>query len=63
MKYREVEKILKANGWVLVRINGSHHQFKKADVNFLAVVPNHCSKDISIGVVRNLEKGTGLSFR
>ncbi|MCR5587783.1 MAG: type II toxin-antitoxin system HicA family toxin [Lachnospiraceae bacterium] len=63
MNFRKVEKILKKDGWKLVRVTGSHYQYKKVGVNELAVVPNHNGKDLSIGVLRNLEKVTGLSLR
>lgn len=63
MTFKKVEKILVKNGWVRVRTNGSHVQFKKEGFNFVATVPYHGSKDISIGVLLHLEKGTGLSFR
>ena len=62
MTYRQVDKILKSNGWQLVRVKGSHHQYKKAGVDFCASVPNHSGKDLSIGVLKGLERGTGLSF-
>ena len=62
MRYREVERVLRNNGWILVRINGSHHLFKHPHINYLAVVPNHGSADVSLGVLRSLQKGTGLSF-
>lgn len=62
MTFKEVVKVLESNGWAEVRVKSSHHQFKKPGVEFLATVPNHGSKDISIGVIKSLEKGTGLSF-
>jgi len=63
MNYREAKKILNANGWVLVRSNGSHHLFKKVGEEETANMPRHSSKDLSIGVIKDLEKVTGLSFR
>lgn len=62
MKFIEVEKILKKDGWVLVRSVGSHFHYKKEGVDFVATLVKHGSKDLSIGVLKNLEKGTGLSF-
>ena len=62
MTYREIDRILRRNGWVLIRTNGSHCQYKKAECAFLAVVPNHGGKSVSVGVIRSLEKGTGLSL-
>ena len=61
MTFREIDKILKADDYVLVRITG--YQYRKAGVPYTIVVPNHNGKDISIGVLKNLEKKTGLSLR
>lgn len=63
MTFQKVRKILIQNGWKLVRTKGSHFQFKKQGVDFLATVPNHGGRDISIGVLKQLEKRTGLSLR
>lgn len=43
---------LKQNGWVLDRINGSHHIFIKDSKTI--PVPVHGSKDIPIGTVKNI---------
>lgn len=61
--FRTIEKKIKADGWKLVRIMGSHHQFKKPGVAAVVVIPNHGGKDLTIGVLKNLEKQTGLSLR
>ncbi len=63
MNFKKIEKIILADGWVLVRVCGSHYQFKKIGVSQTVVIPNHGSKDISTGVLKNLEKITGLSLR
>ncbi len=63
MSFRQIEKKVTNDGWVLVRILGSHYQYKKAGCDKLVVIPNHGEKDISIGVLKNLEKITGLSLR
>lgn len=62
MTYRTVVKELENAGWVLVRIHGSHHQFKNPAFIELVTVPCHGGHDLSIGVVRNIQKVTGLSF-
>lgn len=62
MTFKEADKILRNNGWQVVRVKGSHYQYKKAGVDFLATLPYHTGKDLSIGVLKKLEKGTGLSF-
>ena len=63
MNFKKIEKIILADGWVLVRVCGSHYQFKKPGVEKNVVIANHGNKDISIGVLKNLEKITGLSLR
>lgn len=63
MNFKVVEKIVKADGWVLVRVTGSHYQYKKIGVAESLVIPYHGKKDISIGVMKNLENISGLSLR
>jgi conserved domain protein len=59
--YREVIKILKANGWVLDRTNGSHEIYKNLETN--QTVPIKCTKkDIPSGTVASIERKTGLKF-
>lgn len=59
---RTIEKKVIADGWVLVRIIDSHFQFEKEGNPHKVVIPNHGGKGISIGVLINLEKITGLSL-
>lgn len=61
--FRKIEKRIVANGWVLIRINGSHYQYKHPENLNTITIPNHNGKDLSIGVIKNLEKVTGLSLR
>lgn len=46
MTAKEVIKILKKNGWKLVRIKGSHHHFLKAGARRPVVVPVHGNTDL-----------------
>lgn len=61
--FRTIEKKVTADGWILVRITGSHFQFKKEGNPKTVVIPNHGGRSISLGVLRQLEKITGLSLR
>lgn len=61
--FRNIERKLIADDWRLVRVAGSHHIYKKPFVAEAAVLPNHKGREISIGVVKNLEKITGLVLR
>ena len=62
MTYKEINKLLIKNGWVLIRTKGSHYQYKHPDGRTVTV-PNHGSKDISINVIKNIESGKGLSLK
>jgi len=63
MTFREIEKILKADNWFLIRVTGSHYQYRKAGVPNAVVIPNHNGQDLTIGIIKDLEKKTGLSLR
>jgi len=53
-------KRLKADGWFLVGVVGSHHHFKHAGKPGKVTVP-HPRKDLTIGTVRAIQKQAGLS--
>lgn len=57
MKDKDLLKLLKQNGWKVVRINGSHHVLQKNGKT--TVVPIH-GKDVPIGLLNNILKETGL---
>ena len=63
MPFREIEIILKADNWILIRVHGYHYQYRKVGISHTVIIPNHNGKDLSIGVVKDLEKKTGLSLR
>lgn len=63
MVYRKVAQILKKAGWVDVRQKGSHHTYKHPVSGQNTIVVDWGSKDLSIGVIQDIEKATGLSLR
>ncbi|MDP4527770.1 type II toxin-antitoxin system HicA family toxin [Alkalimonas delamerensis] len=52
-------KELKAAGWVLVRVKGSHHQFRHPDHVMPLTLP-HPKKDLGKGLVQKIRKQAGL---
>jgi predicted RNA binding protein YcfA (HicA-like mRNA interferase family) len=61
MNGKEVSAKLKAAGWVLTRINGSHHIFAK---NGVAVpVPVHGTKDIGPGLISAIQRQSGVKLK
>ena len=57
MRDKDLLKLLKKNGWRLIRINGSHHILQKAEQTM--TVPIH-GKDVPIGLLNRILKETGL---
>lgn len=59
---REVISKLQADGWYLVNVVGSHHQFKHPVKKGRTTV-KHPDKDIPPKTLRMIEKQSGLKFR
>jgi len=59
---REVIKMLKADGWVLVAVDGDHYQFKHPTKAGRVTVP-HPVKDLPIGTVKSIERQSGVKLR
>jgi predicted RNA binding protein YcfA (HicA-like mRNA interferase family) len=60
MSGKELAKLLEANGWDLLRIQGSHHIYGQAGNLARISVPIHRNQDMKIGLLRNLLKTAGL---
>ena len=61
MSSKQIIKVLKRNGWVLVSITGSHYNFKHKDNPYIITVP-HPRKDLKIGTLNEIKKKSGLEF-
>ncbi len=59
MTSRGLTKIIKADGWYLVAIKGSHHQYKH-DVKKGRVTIPHPKKDLDQLLVKSIFKQAGL---
>lgn len=55
---REIISRLEREGWIAVRITGSHHVFKHPHFKDIVTVP-HPKKDLGKGLVRAIYKGAG----
>ena len=60
MSYRKIEKRFRKLGGKVVRIRGSHYQWKIPGVK--GVVTVQYSKDIPIGTVKKIERQVGIKF-
>lgn len=63
MVFKQIDKKLRKNGWYEVRIKGSHHMYKHSGFVVCISVPDHGKESISTGVMKSLERSTGLSLR
>jgi predicted RNA binding protein YcfA (HicA-like mRNA interferase family) len=59
VKSTDIIKQLKADGWYLVRVVGSHHPFKHPAKPGKVTVP-HPKKDLPLPTVRSILKQAGL---
>lgn len=57
MRDKDLLKLLKANGWQVVRIQGSHHVLQKD--RQIEVIPIH-GKDVPTGLLNKILKRAGL---
>ncbi|MGI8705553.1 MAG: type II toxin-antitoxin system HicA family toxin [Sphingomicrobium sp.] len=62
MKSRDVIRALEADGWVQVRVSGSHHHFRHPEKPGLVTVP-HPNSDLAIGTLRSIARVSGINFR
>lgn len=58
----EIIRALKADGWNLVNVAGSHHQFTHAAKPGKVTVP-HPRKVVPIGTIKSIERQSGLKLR
>lgn len=60
MNFKEIEKIIKADGWMLKSSQGSHFQYVHPIKPGKVTIPNHGKRDLSPGVVKSILKQAGL---
>lgn len=60
MSGKQLAKLLEKNGWILLRVQGSHHIYGKTGNTVRISVPIHGNKDLKIGLLKHLLKMAGL---
>ena len=53
-------KLVEGKGWVLKRINGSHHVYAKSGENARISIPVHGNTPLKLGLQRHLMKIAGI---
>lgn len=59
---REVERILKANGWYEVGSKGGHFHFKHPEIPGKVTLSLHHGKRLSVNDIKSISKITGIQF-
>ncbi len=62
MKVRELIRLLRNDGWYLVRTRGSHRQYKHAEKRGQVTVPGHLNDDIARGTLRSVLKQAEITL-
>lgn len=60
MKFREMIKLLKADGWYLARARGSHQQYRHAEKPGLVTLAGHGNDDVGPRTLKSILKQAGL---
>jgi predicted RNA binding protein YcfA (HicA-like mRNA interferase family) len=60
---RDVIRALEAAGWREVRSKGSHRHFRHPERPGLVTVPAHGSRDLSVEVLRSIERQSELKLQ
>ena len=63
MNGKQVIKKLEEAGWALSRIEGSHYIMEKEGALRPVPVPVHGSQDIGIGLLKKIEKQSGVKLK
>ena len=61
MNSKDVIAKLKAAGWTLNRVNGSHHIFTKDGK--AVPIPVHGTRDLGAGLVSAIQRQTGVKLK
>lgn len=63
MNGKQVIAKLKAAGWTLARIEGSHHMMEKAGMLRPVPVPVHGAKDTGAGLLGEIQRQSGVKLK
>jgi len=61
MKVRDVIQMIETDGWRLVRMRGSHRQFKHPQKPGLVTVAGKPGTDVPAGTLKSIMKQAGLA--
>lgn len=60
LKVRDVIRLIERDGWVQVRISGSHRQFRHPTKRGTVTIAGHPARDMPLGTMKSVMKQAGL---
>ncbi len=57
---KKFAKLLESKGWILLRVNGSHHIYGKSGNSQRISVPIHGNQSLKTGLLRHFLKVSGI---
>jgi len=58
---KELARLVERHGWLLLRINGSHHIYGKTGSIVRLSIPIHANRPMKLGLLRHLLKQAALT--
>ena len=62
MKVKEAIDTIEKDGWVMIRIKGSHRQYKHSHKKGLVTIAGHLNDDLARGTLNSIFKQAGLKY-
>ena len=60
MSIREILRILRRDGWFVVRTRGSHRQLRHPTKRGIVTVAGHPSRDVAPGTLKSILRQAGI---
>lgn len=57
---KELARVVERHGWLLLRIQGSHHIYGKSGNTARLSIPIHGGKPLKVGLLRHLLKAASI---
>jgi predicted RNA binding protein YcfA (HicA-like mRNA interferase family) len=62
MNVKDVMEIIERDGWFMVRIKGSHRQYRHSYKKGLVTIAGHLNDDLAKGTLNSIFKQAGLKY-
>jgi predicted RNA binding protein YcfA (HicA-like mRNA interferase family) len=60
VKVRDAIRLIEEDGWFLIRMRGSHRQYKHPTKPGLVTIPGKPGRDLPVGLQRSILRQAGL---